>query len=83
MTLLPRILFWNELTLAQKNHNSYYNSGFLKNTHTHTLCDAWTQIVDFFQPYSEKMKNTTDEDKKNMYIRIIVSVLLWWKLRVN
>lgn len=28
----------------------------------------------FFQPYSEKMKNTTDEDKKNMYLRIIVSV---------
>ena len=27
----------------------------------------------FFQPYSEKMKNTTDEDKKNMYFRIIVS----------
>jgi len=27
-----------------------------------------------FQPYSEKMKNTTDEDKKNMYLRIIVSV---------
>ena len=27
----------------------------------------------FFQPYSKKMKNTTDEDKKNMYLRIIVS----------
>ena len=27
----------------------------------------------FFQPYSRKMKNTTDEDKKNMYLRIIVS----------
>ena len=27
----------------------------------------------FFQPYTKKMKNTTDEDKKNMYLRIIVS----------
>ena len=36
---------------------------------------VWTQIANFFQPYSEKMKNTTDEDKKNMYLRIIVSVL--------
>ena len=27
-----------------------------------------------FQPYSAKMKSTTDEDKKNMYLRIIVSL---------
>ena len=28
----------------------------------------------FFKPYTAKMKNTTDEDKKNMYLRIIVSL---------
>ena len=27
----------------------------------------------FFQPYVEKMETSTDEDKKNMYSRIIVS----------
>lgn len=43
----------------------------------HAQVTVGKQIVinnSFFQPYSEKMKNTTDEDKKNMYLRIIVSV---------
>lgn len=36
-----------------------------------------TLLIIFFQPYSEKMKKTTDEDKKNMYLRIIVSITFY------